>query len=290
MNICIVGAGNIGMRYHQGILATLDAAKVTLVDQPHRLDELGQQNYANTTLASSIDQVETQIDLFVVATSSAPRLALYKQCLVRNPTFVILDKYLFASRAEFDQCLALDRVTTFVNQWMHGSGCFDCLFEEPRQQVELRGSGWGLGCNAVHWIDVFKRHLGITELALTESSVISAVFPAKRPGYQEVAGQLVLADCHSDKTITLIDQPDAGTTDGMTIRVDEREYFFNYREIIRDGAVLSRFPYFSAQIGGIVRDIMARGQCALPSLEESISQHLLVEDALATLDQRPRIT
>jgi len=276
MNICIIGAGNIGMRYHQGITETLGNADLYLVDQPQRLQALDEQNLANTALAASIEQVDAKIDLFVVSTSSKPRLALYEQCLARNPKYVILDKYLFASRQEFDQCLALDRVTTFVNQWMYGSKCFDCLFENPQRHVELRGSGWGLGCNAVHWIDVFKRHLGINQLVLAEGSLISDVFPAKRAGYEEIAGRLVLADRHSDKTITLIDEPDAGTPDGLTIRIDEIEYIFDYRQIIKDGVVVSRFPYFSSQNGGIVSDILRSGPCVLPSLAESVSEHLSV--------------
>ena len=40
----------------------------------------------------------------------------------------------------------------------------------------------------------------------------------------------------------------------------------------------------------IVGEIMDKGSCYLPLLEESISQHLLIEEILETLDHRPNIT
>ncbi len=290
MNVCVIGVGNIGLRYVQGIGKTFPDAELFLVDKPERLAELADQLTGNIHLISSVDELKTPVDLFVVATSCEPRLALYKKCLERNPRFVILDKYLFASRQEFDDCLSLDRVPTFVNQWMYGSKTFDCLFEQPATSVELTGSGWGLACNAVHWIDVFKRHLEIGQLRVGEGTSISEVFPAKRAGYEEISGKLVFVATDCDRSITLIDQPEVNIDAGMNIRVDDRDYLFNYSEIICDGVVLSRFPYFSEQIGGIVADIMSSGRCTLPVLEESISQHLLIEDVLATLDRRPRVT
>ena len=40
MRICIVGVGNIGMRYVQGITGTYPDAELFLVDNPVRLKEL----------------------------------------------------------------------------------------------------------------------------------------------------------------------------------------------------------------------------------------------------------
>ena len=69
-----------------------------------------------------------------------------------------------------------------------------------------------------------------------------------------------------------------------------RVYIFDYSKIMEDEKVLSHFPYFSDLIGDIVGDIMDTGSCHLPLLEESISQHLLIEDILEKLDHRPKIT
>ena len=290
MRICIIGVGNIGMRYVQGVTGKFPDAELFLVDCDTRLKELEKLDLGNVKLFTSLDEVDESIDLFVVATSCEPRLSIYKQCLDRNPRYIILDKYLFKSREEFEECLTLTRVPTFVNQWMYGSKTFDPLFEEQARSVELTGSGWGLACNAVHWIDVFKRHMNITNLQVGSDTTVSKVFPSKRAGYEEIYGELVFVDRDSDKTFRLIDKGDDSLVGAQEIRVDGRVYLFDYVSIKQDDNVLSHFPYFSELIGDIVGDIIDTGSCHLPLLEESISQHLLIEDILEKLDHRPNIT
>jgi len=290
MRIGIVGVGNIGMRYVEGIRATFPDAQLCLVDRAARLKELAKLELGDVKLCTSPEEVGKPVDLFVVATSSAPRLAIYKKCLELNPEYVILDKYLFNSPEQFEQCLALSRVPTFVNQWMYGSKTFDCLFEEEASSVEVVGSGWGLACNSIHWIDVLKRHLKIAQLQVGRDTTVSEVFPSKRAGYEEIAGVLVFEDADSDKTFRLIDRNDNSLVNKLEITVDKRVYSFDYANIRQGQTVLSHFPYFSELIGGIVGEIMHKGSSHLPCLEESISQHLLMEEILATLDQRPSIT
>jgi hypothetical protein len=278
------------MRYVQGIYASFPDAQLILIDGDDRLAQLKALDLGKATFLGSLDLVSGPIDLCVVSTSCQPRLAIYKRCLKLNPRYVILEKYLFNSRKEFEECLALDRVPTFVNQWMYGSKTFDCLFHGQPGSVELIGSGWGLACNAVHWIDVFKRHLQIRHLEVGADTRISEIFPSKRSGYEEIGGQLAFVDRDSKKTFKLIDRRDAGLLNMMNIKVDERVYQFDYSRITEGGKVLSHFPYFSSLIGDIVGEILTTGNCNLPRLEESVSQHLLIEDILEKLDHRPQIT
>ncbi|MDB4409454.1 hypothetical protein N9235_01380 [Gammaproteobacteria bacterium] len=290
MRICIVGVGNIGMRYVQGITKKFPYAELVLIDCDDRLKELEKLELGNVQLLASLDDIHGSIDLCVVSTSCESRLSIYKRCLELNPRYIILEKYLFKSREEFEECLSLTRVPTFVNQWMYGSKTFDCLFEDDARAVELTGTGWGLACNAVHWIDVFKRHMNITHLQVGSDTTIYEVFPSKRAGYEEIFGELVFVDRDSDKTFKLIDRQDTGLVNMQKIKVDEKVYIFDYSKIIEDEKVLSYFPYFSELIGDIVGNILDTGSCHLPLLEESVSQHLLIEDILEKLDHRPKVT
>lgn len=290
MRVCVIGVGNIGMRYVQGITKTFPDAELVLIDSDDRLKELEELELGNVKLLTSLDDIHESIDLCVVSTSCEPRLAIYKQCLDLNPRYVILEKYLFKSREEFEECLSLTRVPTFVNQWLYGSKTFDCLFQKEAKSVEFIGSGWGLACNAVHWMDVFKRHMNITHLQVGTGTSVSEVFSSKRTGYEEIFGELVFEDRDSDKTFKLIDKPDASLVNMQNIIIDGEAYNFDYSKIMKDEKVLSHFPYFSELIGDIVSDILDNGSCHLPLLDESISQHLLIEDILETLDYRPKIT
>jgi len=290
VKICIVGVGNIGMRYVQGITKKFPDAQLFLIDDATRLLELKKLEFRNVKLLNSLDDVHDTIDLCIVSTSCEPRLAIYKRCLALNPQYIILEKYLFKSRKEFEECLGLERVPTFVNQWMFGSNAFDNLFKEDATSVELAGSGWGLACNAVHWIDVFKRHMHISHLEVASGTTISKVFPSKRARYEEIFGEFVFADRDSEKTFKLIDKGDPGLVGMQEIKVDEAVYSFDFKQVRQGEKIVGHFPYFSEVIGDITEEIFDKGRCHLPLLEDSISQHLLIEDILDTLDHRPTIT
>ena len=290
MKICVIGVGNIGMRYVQGISKTHPDAQLFLVDSPGRIQELEKLELANASLLSSLDDISDSIDLCVVSTSCEPRLAIYKRCLALAPRYIILEKYLFKSKEEFAECLRLERVPTFVNQWMYGSKAFHGLFETSAKSVELRGSGWGLACNSVHWIDIFKRHMKIKHLEVGGNTAITSVFPSKRAEYEEIFGELEFVDRDSDKSFKLIDQGDPNLVGKLEIKVDEKSYTFDFKQVTQGEKIVGHFPYFSELIGDIAGEIIAKGESHLPLLEESISQHLLIEDILEKLDHRPNIT
>lgn len=290
MKICVIGVGNIGLRYVQGVTAKFPDAQLFLVDNSLRLAELAEMELGNATYVQSVEDIDVALDICVVSTSCEPRLEIYRRCLELKPRYIILEKYLFSSRQQFEECLALDRVPTFVNQWLYGSRAFDCMFQKDASSVELRGSSWGLACNAVHWIDVFQRHMQIDQLQVDDQTRITSVFPSKRPGYEEIYGELNFVDRDSDKTIRLIDAGDASLAGVMQIRVDGKVFDFDYTHISSNGEVLSRFPYFSEIFGDIAATIVDSGTCHLPRLEDSVEQHLLLEEIFETLERRPTIT
>lgn len=290
MKICVIGVGNIGMRYVQGINRKFPEAELYLVDNPKRLKELGELDLGETTLLESVEGIDVDIDLCIVSTSCEPRLEIYRRCLEIKPRYIILEKYLFASRQQFQDCLLLERVPTFVNQWLYGSKTFDCLFDKGASSVELAGSSWGLACNAVHWIDVFQRHMKIAQLKVGRDTCVTDVVPSKRAGYEEIYGELDFVDENSDKTFKLVDRGDDRFIGVMEITVDGKVYGFDYSHITLNGQTLSKFPYFSEIFGDIAADIIETGDCHLPRLEDSVSQHLLIEEIFEALERRPNIT
>lgn len=290
MRVGIIGVGNIGLRYLQGILKTSPGAEVFVIDRESRLAELRAMGFGRTEFFTSLKDVIERIDLMIVATSCESRLELYRQSLELNPKYIILEKYLFKSRAEFDECLSLSRVPTFVNQWMFGTNTFNNIFSRNVNSVIIEGSNWGLGCNSVHWIDLIKQSLGISNLRVGKQSTTLGVFASKRAGYEEVHGDWTFEDTNSDKAFRLIDSASDSQSPGLAIKVDGQDYYFDYKTVSRSGEVIGHFPYFSDQIGGIVEELLKGGKCCLPTLEESVSQHLLVEDIFDLHSRRPKIT
>lgn len=290
MKVGIVGVGNIGLRYLQGILRQFPDAEMLVIDRDSRLTELKAMELGPVKYVSSLDDISERLDLFVVATSCDSRLEIYRRCLELDPRYIVLEKYLFKSRREFAECLSIACVPTFVNQWMFGAKSFNSLINERVSSVVVKGFNWGLACNSVHWIDLLKRTLGISNLRVGKRSIIHEVFGSKRAGYEEVYGDWIFEDTDSNKTFRLIDSPNDSLSPGLTIKVDKEDYHFDYKTVSRKGNVVGHFPYFSEQIGGIVQELLKSGTCCLPTIEESVSQHLLVEDILDLQTHRPKIT
>ena len=66
----------------------------------------------------------------------------------------------------------------------------------------------------------------------------------------------------------LIDSAGDGPSLGLTIKVDGEDHYFDYKTVSKNGNIISHFPYFSDQIGGIVDELLNSGVCCLPTLAE----------------------
>ena len=62
MRVCIIGVGNIGMRYVQGITKKVPDAEFFLVDTPVRLQELKKLELGKVKLFTSLDDIHESID------------------------------------------------------------------------------------------------------------------------------------------------------------------------------------------------------------------------------------
>jgi predicted dehydrogenase len=169
--IAIIGFGAMGCRHAQSLINNPETAnwKILTVETSEENFKLGIQKIgADETRiqrVSAISNLPDSIDLAIVATSAAPRYAIMNQLLDKGIKYYLLEKIVFQSLAQFDHIIQrmkqLEAVAycNFVNRYFDNYNHIRKQIQSnPGIPVEMTVTGgeFGLGCNAIHYIDLFE--------------------------------------------------------------------------------------------------------------------------------------
>ena len=118
--VAVIGCGGIGKRHLQSLLKFQPALDIFAVDSsPEALAEtetLLSEFSTQMSYLTSLDELPSEITLAIVATSSAPRLAITEILLARaSVEFLILEKVLFSEVDAYARAQeVIDRTDTKV--------------------------------------------------------------------------------------------------------------------------------------------------------------------------------
>ena len=300
VNIAIIGAGQIGSRHLQAMVNLESAAKVQLVDPSEeslriakeRFFQVYQEHSKRIELKchSSIDDLCGPIDLAIVATCSDVRAGVVKELTrkkeVKN---LVLEKVLFQTVAEYfetDDLLRKKDIPTWVNCWMREKDFYKKLKTQlnldEKIQMGVEGSLWGMGCNSIHFIDLFsyiteRKDFNFVECHLDKKSVES-----KRLGFKEFSGKLMgtnskghslsLVCCNKGNhsyRIQVINGPQKHEITDCVNHVVHR-FFDGEEESIENVEI----PFQSQTTHRLVHKIINEKKCDLPSYHDSMNLHL----------------
>ncbi|HUQ26118.1 MAG TPA: hypothetical protein VM140_10625, partial [Burkholderiales bacterium] len=171
----------------------------------------------------------------------------------RRVDAVILEKVVFQSLPEFDAAMALG-----VPAWVN---CFRRAVPpyagSRGRSLTVDGGQWGLGCNAVHYLDLCAFLAGTDEFVIDDASLDPEILQSKRRGFFEFTGR-IRGSC-GNVGFELVAR--AGSDEPATVRID--------------GAVVdeSALPLQSNLTHLLVDEILATGRSPLPTLEQSRAAH-----------------
>lgn len=207
-NIALIGAGNIGRRHLQALALLEREVLIQVVDpQPTCLQlardawnslHSSDKNNLKIEFLSSSKQLKDTIDVAIVATNADVRRAVIEDLLnQKRVRYVILEKVLFQAIEDYEKVGTLLREKQ-VQAWVN---CPRRMFPFYQQLKTLltdtnnidfyvSGAKWGLGCNGVHFLDLFAYLTGQSKLELTADLLDEAIQQSKRPGFIEVTGSL----------------------------------------------------------------------------------------------------
>jgi len=298
-NILLVGAGQLGSRYLQGLstvkldlcITVVDPSDLSLDNAKKRWFEVGgDKSQHKIRWCKVLPQDLVLINLAIISTSAGGRADLVKH--ISNTVRVsywVLEKVLAQSKQELDiiNAATINAKGTWVNMGRRVLDWHQQLkfkfYEQGPLRVKKTGGLWGLACNAIHFIDLISWWTGESLFSVNTNRLDRTWLKSKRLGYFEVIGELLVKFSGGTELI-LQSQPNV-TEDIMHIElpnkniwaIDEVNYiaFKSKRDIFK-----GEHKHQSEYTGPIVTKILTNGTCELTTLKQSSEQHKIFLDAM----------
>ncbi|MDA7697754.1 hypothetical protein N8796_00925 [Candidatus Pelagibacter sp.] len=292
LKVLLVGAGQIGSRYLQGLICSTLNISITVVDpldislnvsKKRWIEAGGDQSLHTISWNKELPSNKERFDLIIVTTSSKGRATLIKKIASNvSGDYWVIEKVLAQSKKELDiiQVATTHAKEVWVNMPRRVMSWHQKLrlkfYQKGPLKVKNTGGLWGLACNSIHFIDLISWWTGESLLSLNTSKLNNTWLKSKRLGYYEVSGEL-LATFSNGTQLILESQLDA-KEDIMKIEI-KNENTWVIDEIngvahdSKKNVLEGKIKLQSELAGPMIAKIFSSGTCELTPLKESIAQH-----------------
>tara|TARA_B110000259_G_C14015747_1_gene401261 strand:- start:922 stop:1908 length:987 start_codon:yes stop_codon:yes gene_type:complete len=299
--IALVGGGQLGSRYLQGIVAlnlnldifVVDPSQVSHDICKSRIREVKNNfDFEKYYQLSSIDGLPKKIDLVIISTQADIRFFLLKSLLSagHDINFMILEKVLFQNIDEYDHSLKLINDNN-IKCWVNCTRRTLPIYKKIKSQygkhlvdsvtkIELNGGEWGLMSNSIHFLDIISFITGSKKIVIT---ILDKLLPpsesiSKRKGIYESSGELQ-GSC-GNTSLKFLSAKDSNeshilkiVTDFINIEIDEvnKKVIYTKNNISYEEDFI--LPNLSEIAGTIIERILLEGACDLTDIETSVALH-----------------
>jgi hypothetical protein len=304
-NILIVGAGQLGSRYLQGLCRTTNTHNIYVVDPAQKSLDVAFTRYEEACTHGKLHQlylsndyslVPDILDLTIVATSSFPRAELInKLSESRLVKYWLIEKVLAPSVDDLDiiDSSVYGSEGGWVNHWMRTTEWYNnlkSLIQNSSSQfvkMHVSGKNWGLACNATHYLDLLTSVSNCSLSHVFTDELDPHWFESKRPGYFEVYGSLK-GLCGERASFQFDCLP--GSPSSIVMNLTWSNYVFEI-EFTINNLIKVRFlnqkekvyqlPYQSGDLTSNTADrILAFGECLLTPIKDSVALHRVLLQSL----------
>ena len=297
--ILLIGAGQIGSRYLQGLVSMNLNLDITVVDPfDTSLDKAkklwieagGDKSQHIIRWCKVLPEDLILTDLAIVSTSSKGRADIVKNISSSiQVSYWVLEKVLAQSKQELDiiQAATIDAKGVWVNMVRRSIDWHQQLklkfYEKGPLKVKKDGGLWGLGCNAIHFIDLICWWTDESLMSVNTNGLDQNWFKSKRSEYFEVTGklfikfsggtELILQSNHNvEEDILYVELPNKS----IWIINEDNGTAQKSKEDILNG----RIEFQSELTAAMVTKILKNGTSDLTTLKQSSGQHEIFLDAM----------
>lgn len=290
-NIAIIGVGALGHRHLQSMVDLQDKYNIYAIEINEELIKVLNSEFPNVNFITTVEDLPRDLEAVVIATNSNVRRILFEQLVnhadVKN---IIFEKVLF--QKEEDYYLTQDKLKEFgIHAWVNCArrewNSYKLLKEELDEHGELHisaiGGNWGIGCNAIHILDIIEYLSGSEIDILDISKLENKVIESKRKGYYEFFGTISgTAGRCKDYTITCIEDSNLPfrieiTTEKSRYMIDEANNYLLVSDAESNWQWKKREfnqAYQSQMTGRVIKSILDNGNCNLTDYDSSMNLHL----------------
>lgn len=300
LDIAIIGAGQIGSRHLQALSKLNRLTNIQIVDPNYKSLERARERFLQVQENKYIQKVEylnnivdlsNNLELVIIATTSDVRRKVIEKLLLEKKVhYLILEKILFQRIEDFaivNNLLEQNNVKAWVNCRSRTFYFYKQLRAKfknaKRVDYRVGSSNLGIGCNAIHYLDLFTFLTGQNIFTLFSDQLDSKIIKSKRQGFLEFTGTLYgVSSRGSNITITSYSKGNAPViisiySEGINCLIQENNRKAWISEETNDWIwenISFTRPYQSQVTNLVVQDILDNGECDLPSYEESWNIHI----------------
>jgi hypothetical protein len=297
--ILLVGGGQLGSRYLQGLSLCRNHLKIFVLDNnikslkncELRWNEVsGNKTKHIVDYSTDFSVCPKIVDLAIIATTAKSRAEVVRKlsqfCRIN---FWIMEKVLAVNSEDLSAIEMSIGENSFA--WVNNPRRIIPWHQEIKGQLNrnypmellVNGGPWGLACNSIHFLDLIAWWSGEKLKSICTSDLEIDWWPAKRPGNWEICGTLkaqfsdgskaVLNSVRSGEATYLYCLKDAKDTWSID---EEKGTAKNTNGLEING----RVPFQSEMTAALVDQILCTGKCLLPSLTSSVSIHRIFIEAM----------
>ena len=297
--VSIIGAGQLGSRHLQGIAKSKVDIDIEVVDPFETSLEVAKERYNATednhrvqsiNFFKNVDSLSNEQDVVIVATAADVRFRIVKELLqkkrVKN---LVLEKILFQTIDEYyeiEDILKKNNTKCWVNHTRRMLPVYRELKAKVADAKEIHYNfqcgNWGMGCNALHFIDHLAYMVDSTNLTIDTTGLNKKIYDAKRKGFIEFNGLLTGSiDNHKFSLYSGEETFPAMHTissDILLAKIDEGKGELSIAEKKNNWewkTITKKIIYFQSELSNVlIEDILINNICHLPTYTESMKLHI----------------
>lgn len=290
--ILIVGFGAMGCRHAQSFLDQKKDYEVHILEPS---DDNIKQNIKRINAEKNdfiwykdIDNIPL-LDIAIVATSSYPRFEIVKNLLMMGYKKFLLEKIVFQSEEQFNTIIKMINDSesiaycNFVNRYFVAYNDIKKQLEQSTKKININILGGalelGLGCNAIHYIDILQYLTNNDEIQLTKFNLQLLKNDNRRGSmYKEFYGMIQLANKAGD-TITLNSELELQQDITISISQGEKTFLLNEgtgKLFISDKSASNITDFKIIPSSKLTHDIIEdifKNKCRLTKLDQTLLSH-----------------
>lgn len=295
--LAIIGAGQLGSRHLQSLalldkelfeIFVFDTQQSSLEVARQRYSDVSKENSPAISVSDNFNDIPKSLYAVIVATGSVVRRKVVENLIQQSEIeFLILEKFLFTTLEDYAVIGALleeKKIKTYVNTPRRTFDFYRAIASVLTFpcQVEVAGSQWGLGCNAIHFLDLFY-YLNQSTAIEVISNMDKEIIPSKREGYIEFTGSFIVKD-EKNNTCQITSFKEGNLPVIITITDSKGKWTIHEGagELIYFGAENGKYsyqketiklPFQSESTSKIIMDILATGDCKITPYKDSSYLH-----------------
>lgn len=290
----IVGFGGMGCRHAQSLINSYNDSLV-YIHEPNdeiykqNLNLIGQSLNKNIIRLSSLNKIKSNIDFCVIATSSGPRFEILKELLCYEISYFLVEKVVFQSNNQFEEIQKFigDKLVyvNFVNRYFKNYIDIKREINNKPFTMDVIGDDFGLGCNALHYFDLFK-YFGANRIRLDKFNLTENLNGNKRGiNYKEVLGQIsIISENGSSLNISSESRREGGVE--IILKSSNKTHILNEKLSnhiefgINDIKTSQLHIEYTSVLTSKIFNDMLESNCLLPTLNDTKDIHSVLFESI----------